>query len=63
MKLDKVALLEIMNIVQKGLLEGEDISSMLRELDLTQDPQAVGEDALTLSSEYLVTHPRNSGEV
>jgi hypothetical protein len=31
-------LLEIMNIVQKGLLEQEDISQNLRELELIPDP-------------------------
>jgi hypothetical protein len=34
MKLSKVALIEIVEIVREGLSEGKDISELLRQLDL-----------------------------
>jgi hypothetical protein len=66
MKLSKEALVEIMAIVQMGLIEGKDISQGLRDLDL--EVVDVGTSgvltALGLSQEYLAAHPRElEGEI
>lgn len=53
MKLSPEVLLEIMAIVQDGLMGMKDASVGLRELDLSP-----GEDAMTLSPEYFASHPR-----
>lgn len=53
MKLSKEVLIEIVSIVQDGILEGRDISDGLRDLDLIQK-----EDQLNLSEEYVAQHPR-----
>jgi hypothetical protein len=66
MKLGKTALLEIIDIVREGLLEGKDISEKLRELDLAVVhgiPEVEGGTnpnvgTLTLSDEYIKTHQR-----
>ena len=39
MKLGTTTLLAIVEIVRKGLTEGMDISQMLRDLDIAQNPQ------------------------
>lgn len=48
MKLGKTALLEIVNIVQEGLVKGVDISQRLRDLDLEEK-----EGALETSKTYV----------
>lgn len=48
MKLGKDALIEIMYILQTGLLEQRDVSEMLRKLDLVQD----NDNLLSLTQEY-----------
>lgn len=67
MKLGKSALLEIVAIVQDGLVNGKDISQSLRELDLVEkvgslmipsETEDLGK--LVLSSEYVASHPRAS---
>ena len=65
MKLSKEALLEIVAIVQDGLMNGKDISQALRDLDFdlvhglpTVDKSNIDNGTLTLSSEYLAVHPR-----
>lgn len=73
MKLDKRALLEIVDIVREGLTEGKDISAALRELDLVESKQDAtfaatafsgeafntGTSVLVLSPDYLKTHSRS----
>jgi len=49
MKLDSRTLLEIVSIVQSGLMRMEDISDKLRSLDLVER-----DGELTLSDEYLI---------
>lgn len=67
MKLSSEALLEIMAIIQDGLLGEKDASQGLRELDLTikhgipeveggNDP-TVGQ--IVLTEEYVASHPRS----
>jgi hypothetical protein len=69
MKLAKEALLEIVAILQDGLVGSKDISQALRDLDLvvTDDsggcpPECMDFDqntaVLGLSPSYLSTHPR-----
>ncbi len=65
MRLSKEALLEIVAILQDGLLGAKDISQSLRELDLVEKVGALAipsetEDVgkLTLSQEYTEKHPR-----
>ncbi len=58
MKLSDDVLLEIVDIVRKGIAFGEDISQMLRDLDLTcpclENNDVEAEDQLlTLSTGYL----------
>ena len=54
MKLGNDVLLEIVDIVRTGLLEGKDISDMLREVDLEQPTQMddMSERVVCLSREY-----------
>jgi len=40
MKLDEDVLLEIVDIVRKGLIDGVDISDLLREMDLFVEPDS-----------------------
>jgi len=54
MKLDADVLIEIVGIVQEGLLLQEDISQKLRDLDLVDDG-----NLLCLSDEYLDSKGRN----
>lgn len=49
MKLDSNVLVEIMRILQDGLLNGEDISQKLRDLDLVEGYN----QTLRLSEEYV----------
>jgi hypothetical protein len=56
MKLSKEALIEIIAVVQDGLLGKKDASQGLRELDF--EPTVGGE--LKLSDEYISTHPRST---
>ena len=59
MKLSGNVLLEIMSIVQDGIIENRDISESLRELDLeVVGPEDSDENRLELSERYLKTHPR-----
>ena len=51
MKLGQIVLLEIVSIVQQGILMGQDISQKLRNLDLELDEKH--DDTLTLSFSYL----------
>lgn len=53
LKLGKTVLIEIIAIVQKGLLEGMDISQQLRdvELELSGDPQ---NETVELAPEYVI---------
>lgn len=48
MKLGEDVLLEIMSILQRGLLEQRDVSQMLRDLDIVQG----NEGKLNLTKEY-----------
>lgn len=57
MKLAENALLEVVEILRKGLSEGTDVSEMLRELDL-QVEKAKGESLLKLSDKYLAARGR-----
>jgi hypothetical protein len=56
MKLSAEVLLEIVNIVQKGILEGIDVSEMLREIDLdvptVDHGRTYSNSLLLLSEEY-----------
>ena len=59
MRLNKHVLLEIVVLVQDGIMHGRDISENLRQLDLDIDP--FGSDLapeLKLSDFYLRDHPR-----
>ena len=61
MKLGKSVLLELIAIVQTGLVEGRDISEMLRELDVvvSYDGNVFPEDdTLELSAGYIAKYPR-----
>lgn len=60
MKLSKEALVEIMAILQYGILRGEDVSENLRQLDLipSYTPDRQEEGPLVLSADYLANHPR-----
>lgn len=62
MKLSKEALVEIVAILQYGILRGEDVSENLRELDLVEKTGGLLSDAdvgkLVLSPSYLQSHPR-----
>jgi hypothetical protein len=63
MKLSKNALLEIVAIVQDGLMNGKDISQALRDLDFVEQKGAILSQTddigkLTLSPDYLSVHPR-----
>jgi hypothetical protein len=60
MKLGKTVLLEIMDIVRKGLAEGIDVSQALREIDVHTVDADSGSYAGTveLSTAYVETHPR-----
>lgn len=53
MKLSKDVLLEIVSLIQDGIMNGKDISENLRQLDLSSS----GEE-LTLSADYLEKNPR-----
>jgi hypothetical protein len=63
MKLSAEVLLEIVSIVQKGILEGVDVSDMLREIDLDVPNCDLGSTYKT--SELLLTeeykYKRNNG--
>lgn len=52
MRLGPDALLEIVDIVRNGIVNGMDISQQLRELDLEQSFEEDGEQ-LSLSRQYL----------
>lgn len=54
MKLGADALIEIMDIVRRGLTEMKDISELLRDLDLESKEEKV----LSLSLDYLVSKGR-----
>lgn len=58
MKLSKESLIEIIAVVQDGLLGKKDASQGLRELDF--EPTVGGE--LKLSDEYITSHPRSQEE-
>lgn len=58
MKLDGRALVEIVRILQDGLIMGEDVSEKLRQLDLVESH--VG--TLTLSQEYIQNQEFDSRE-
>lgn len=63
MKLGKDVLLEIVDIVRDGLLNGKDISERLRELDLVEKQGAILSETdeigkLGLSDEYRQKYPR-----
>lgn len=62
MKLGKDVLLEIVAIVQEGLVEATDVSQALRDLDLTAWPEgdicAYSAGELTLSESYVVARGR-----
>jgi hypothetical protein len=60
MKLSNEALVEIIAIVQDGLLGVKDASEGLRELDLAMQGNLDAEDAgkLTLTATYKNDHPR-----
>ena len=62
MKLGKSALLEIVAIVQDGIIEGRDISEQLRELELVPTSGEVPSpgDLLELSVAYTTRYPRAS---
>ena len=53
MKLSKEVLLEIMALVQDGILYGQDISEKLREVDLL-----VINEELVLTEDYKTSNPR-----
>ena len=60
MKLGPDVLIEIVAIVQRGLIEGEDVSQMLRDMDLVGEDAGGGDDGpstfrhgtLRLSEDY-----------
>lgn len=61
MRLSDEVLLEIVDIVRKGIAFGEDISQMLRDLDLTclcleENDVEAQDQLLALSSQYLREH-------
>ena len=56
MKLSNEALIEIISIVQDGILGIKDASQGLRELDFSANYQT----ELVLSDEYISSHPRAS---
>ena len=63
MKLSNAALAEIVDIFREGILEGKDMSSRLREIDLVVQEGAILSKTdqigtLTLSEEYLKANPR-----
>lgn len=72
MKLGKSVLLEIVALVQEGIMKGEDISEKLRQIDVKRcirsaddDASFVGqalseEDTVELSVDYVTAHPRSS---
>lgn len=47
LRLGKTVLIEIMAIVQRGILDGIDISQKLREIDVEVDPEENGSVCLT----------------
>lgn len=53
MRLGSDVLLEIVDIVRRGLVEGMDISDLLRELDLDETVDQDTGPQLTLSTDYL----------
>ena len=57
MKFGNDVLVEIMAAVQRGLLQQEDISEYLRNLDVVEK-----DDAVCLSDRYLQLHNRNAEE-
>ncbi len=54
MKLSPEALLEIVHIFQNALMNGQDASGQMREIDLAEN----SDGQLTLSYEYLQKYPR-----
>ena len=53
MKLGEDVLLDIIDIVRTGIVEGRDISEMLRQIELESQPNQDGLfDVLRLESEY-----------
>lgn len=62
MKLSKQVLLEIVALIQDGIINDRDISENMRQLDLVPasgNVPAPG-DELILTQEYLLAHPRAS---
>lgn len=57
MKLAENVLLEVVEILRKGLTEGVDVSDSLRELDLAVD-KTVDTPVLKLSDKYLASRGR-----
>lgn len=53
MRFGPTVLLEIVSIVQNGLLKGQDVSQALREVEVIVDPK--DPDLLRLSDEYMET--------
>lgn len=49
MKLDERVRLEIVEILRRGLMNGEDVSQLIRDLDLT----VAADGQLRLSDDYL----------
>jgi len=65
MKLSNEALIEIISIVQDGLLGVKDASQGLRELDLKTKSLTTSNELseqLVLSQRYIDTHPRATPE-
>lgn len=60
MKLGPDVLVEIVSIVQEGIMKGEDISQRLRDIDLDLSFKATEEepDLLKLSQNYLNSQGR-----
>ena len=54
MKLGPSVLLEIVSIVQKGLVQRKDISEQLREIDVEQETDG---ESVRLSVKYIEEHP------
>jgi hypothetical protein len=60
MRLSKEALLEVMAIVQDGIMGIKDASKGLRELDFVACEDDAGVEMLALSEDYTKMHPRAS---
>jgi hypothetical protein len=60
MKFGNSVLLEIVDLVRKGLIENVDISQLLREIDVVTETKI--DTLVELSGDYIRTHPRASVE-